>query len=68
MLSLAETIEVECVFLAIDQKHLPYDLCNDVVGHFYKKHPEQYAYLFWLINRWVLLRSHKYELPKRGIS
>ena len=37
MLALYQIIETECVFLAIDQKHLPYDLCYEVVGVFYKK-------------------------------
>ena len=62
MLTLYQIIEVECCFLAIDQKHLPYDICYDIVG-FLTKNTEQYAYLLWLLNRWVRIRKHKYELP-----
>ena len=65
ILTLNKIIEVECVFLAIDQKHLPYDLCFEVAGHFTKRNTEQYVYLLWLINRWILIRKHKYELPPR---
>ena len=46
MLTLYQIIETECVFLAIDQKHLPYDICYEVVGVLYKKKTEQYSYLF----------------------
>ena len=37
MLTLYQITETECVFLAIDQTHLPYDICYEVVGVFYKK-------------------------------
>ena len=67
MLSVNQTIEVECVYLAIDNKHLSYDACNEVVGHFYKTNTEQYAYLLWLINRWIYIRKNIYELPAKRI-
>ena len=46
MLTLYQIIETECCFLAIDQKHLPYDICYEVVGVFLQK---KYCTIFLFI-------------------
>lgn len=53
----------EALYLCIDNKLIGYDL----VGLFYDnvKNTEMDAYMYWLINRWPLLRKHKKHLPKR---
>ena len=43
MLTLYQIIETECVFLAIDQKHLPYEFCFEIVGLYNTKNTEQYS-------------------------
>ena len=47
----------EALYLCIDNKLISYDL----VDIFYDnvKNTEMDAYMYWLINRWPLLRKHK---------
>lgn len=65
MLSDNQITEVEGVFLAIESKKISYDLSSAFIERFYDTNREQYKYLLWLLNRWVLLRKDKNHLPKR---
>ena len=35
--------------------------------HIFKDNFEQHCYLDWLLNRWIHIRKHKYDLPRKKI-
>ena len=53
----------EALYLCIENKQIG----DEMVNLFYDKmkNTEMDAYMYWLINRWPLLRKHKNHLPKR---
>ena len=55
----------EAVCLAIVSNNLSESCCYELIDHFRKTNKEAYKYLWWLLNRWTLLRLSKYHLPKR---
>ena len=55
----------EAVFLAIDSNNLSESYYYELIDHFRKTNKESYKYLWWLLNRWAILRLSKYHLPKR---
>ena len=65
MLNYYQLTMTEAVFLAIDSNNLSESYCYELIDHFRKTNKEAYTYLWWLLNRWALLRLHRYQLPKR---
>ena len=65
MLNYYQLTMTEAVFLAIDSNNLSESYCYELIDHFRKTNKEAYKYLWWLLNRWTLLRLSKYQLPKR---
>ena len=65
MLTDTEITMAEAIYLAIDSNKLPPDICQTLVDNMYSHNKECYIYLIWLLNRWVVLRKHKYHLPTR---
>ena len=65
MLNDYELTMTEAVFLAIDSNKLSESFCYELIDNYRKTNKEAYKYLWWLLNRWTLLRLHKYQLPKR---
>ena len=55
----------EAVFLAKDSNNLSESSCYELIDHVRKTKKEAYKYLWWLLNRWRLLRLSKYQLPNR---
>ena len=64
MLNDYELTMVEGVFVAIDSNQLSESYCYELINYFLTKMKEAYKYLWWLLNRWTLLRLSKYHLPK----
>ena len=60
-----EVIEAECIFLLIDNGIVSKEQRNKFMNTLYYQKPEMYALLHWMLTRWVLLRKHKFHLPKR---
>ena len=67
MLNYYQLTMTEAVFLAIDSNNLSESYCYELIDHFRITNKEAYKYLWWLLNRWTLLRLSKYQLPK-GIT
>ena len=65
MLNYYQLTMTEAVFLAIDYNNLSESYCYELIDHFRKTNKEAYKYLWWLLNRWALLRLRRYQLPKR---
>ena len=65
MLTDSQITMAEAVYLAIDSNKISPELCQGLVDCIYQKNKEAHAYLIWLLNRWVMLRAHKYHLPTR---
>jgi hypothetical protein len=65
MLNSYQLTMTEAVYLAIDSHNLSESYCYELIDHFRIKNKEAYKYLWWLLNRWTLLRLSKYHLPKR---
>ena len=55
----------EAIFLVIDCKCVNNFVENMIKEHIYKENFEQHCYLDWLLNRWIHIRTHKYDLPRR---
>ena len=64
MLNSYQLTITEAVYLAIDSNNLSESYCYELIDHFRKTNKEAYKYLWWLLNRWTLLRLGKYHLPK----
>ena len=55
----------EAIFLVIDSDYVNSFVVNMIKEHIYKENFEQHCYLDWLLNRWIHIRTHKYDLPRR---
>ena len=55
----------EAICLVIDSDHVNNFVVNMIREHIYKDNFEQHCYLDWLLNRWIHIRTHKYDLPRR---
>ena len=66
MLTGCEMVEAECIFLLIDNGIISNEVCMKFMGSLYHKHYEMFVLLDWMLIRWVLLRKHKFHLPKRS--
>ena len=65
VLSDCDMIQAECIFLLIDNGIVLEDVCEDFMAALFATNPEMYVLLDWMLMRWVLLRKHKFHLPKR---
>lgn len=59
--------QTEHIFLLLDN-----DLISDkgiqyIMNNMMNNNNGQYEYLLWLLNRWVVLRKHRYHLPGKVI-
>ena len=68
MLSDSEITEIECIFILIDNNVIPHNVTLKFLDWLTNKNIERFALLDWMLNRWVLLRKGKYDLPKRFIN
>ena len=68
MLSDSEITEIECIFILIDNNVIPHRVTLKFLDWLKNKNIERFALLDWMLNRWVLLRKGKYDLPKRYIN
>ena len=66
MISDCELIEAECIFLLIDNGIFSNDVCIKFMESIYHTNYEMFVLLDWMLMRWVLLRKHKFHLPKRN--
>ena len=55
----------EAIFLVLDSDYVNNFVVNMIKEHIYKENFEQHCYLDWLLNRWIHIRTHKYDLPRR---
>ena len=55
----------ESIFLVIDSDYVNDVDKNMIKEHIFKDNFEQHCYLDWLIHRWVHIRKHKYDLPRK---
>ena len=60
-----ELIEAECIFLLIDNGVISHEICVKFMRFTEIQNPEMFALLEWMLRRWVLIRQHKFHLPKR---
>ena len=65
MLNYYQMTMTEAVFLAIHSNNLSESYCYELIDQIRITNKEAYTYLWWLLNRWRLLRLSKYQLPKR---
>ena len=65
VLSDCELIEAECMFLLIDTGIVSDELSQEFMDCIFYTNYEMYVFLNWLLTRWVLLRKHKFHLPRR---
>ena len=66
MISDCELIEAECIFLLIDNGIVSNAVCVEFMESTYHTNYEMFVLLDWMLMRWVLLRKHKFHLPKRN--
>ena len=52
-------------FLVIDNDYVNDVDKNMIKELIFKDNFEQHCYLDWLLNRWIHIRTHKYDLPRR---
>ena len=57
--------QVECIFLLIDNCIIPREKCMEFMASMYHEKYEVFVLLNWMLTRWVVLRQHKFHLPKR---
>ena len=55
----------EAIFLVIDSDYVNSFVVNMIKEHIFKDNFEQHCYLDWLLNRWIYIRKHKYDLPRK---
>ena len=68
MLSDLQIDEMECIFRLIEDGYLPDNVVNEFLDWLKIKDTERFALLNWMLLRWVFIRDHKYNLPKRLIN
>ena len=67
MLSNTEITEIECIFMLIDNGAIEHRVTLQFLEWLQNKDIRRFALLDWMLSRWILLRQHKYHLPKRSI-
>ena len=66
VLSHSEMIEAECIFLLIDNGIVSNAICVEFMESTYHTNHELFVLRDRVLMRWVLLRKHKFHLPKRN--
>ena len=67
MLTQQQITEVEIVYIARRTGIVNEELFAFIIHRFYDTNFEQFVYLQWLMERWVILRKHYHHLPTRII-
>ena len=65
MLNDCAITEIECIFVLIDHNVIPSFTALRFLEWLKKKDIERFAYLNWLLVRWVKIRRNKNHLPQR---
>ena len=65
VLSDCQIMEASCIFLLIDNGVIPFDVVKPFMECMFYKNFEMYVLLDWMLKRWVLLREHRFHLPKK---
>ena len=65
VLSDCQIMETNCIFLLIDNGVIPFDVVKPFMGCMFYRNFEMYVLLDWMLERWVLLREHRFHLPKK---
>ena len=65
MLNDCEITEIECIFVLFDHGVIPSFTISRYMDWLKKKDIERFAYLNWLLTRWVKIRRDKNHLPQR---
>ena len=60
-----EFAQAEAIFLLIDNGVVSYEQTHTFMSSMYNLNYEIFAFMDWLLTRWVLLRKHKLHLPTR---
>ena len=68
MLNYIEIVEIECVFVLIDNNVIPYETTERYLKWLSSNNLELFCLLNWMLTRWVHIRKHKYHLPKKNIE
>ena len=68
MLNDCETAEMECIFVLIDRGVVPSFTTLRFLDWLKKIDIERFAYLNWLLVRWVKIRLDKNNLPQRMLK
>ena len=68
MLNDCETTELECIFMLIERGVIPSFTTLRYLDWLKKNDIERYAYLYWLLVRWVEIRVDKTHLPQRMLK
>ena len=56
---------IEAIYITLDSGYVNDIVANEIRENIYKDNFEQHCYLDWLLNRWIHIRTHKYDLPRR---
>jgi len=65
MLNDCAITEIECIFVLIDHNVIPSFTILRFLDWLKKMDIERFAYLNWLLVRWVKIRRNKNHLPQR---
>ena len=65
MLSNLQIDEMEYIFMMIDDGQFPDKVVNEFLDWFKIKDTERFAFLNWMLLRWVYIRDNKYHLLKK---
>ena len=65
VLTYPELIEAGCIFLLIDNNIISSEIRDEFKATIYHQNHEMFVLLNWMLMRWILLRKHKFHLPKR---
>ena len=65
MITQQQITEVEIVYIARHTGVVNDDFLSFIITRFYETNYEQFVYLQWLMERWVVLRKHYHHLPTR---
>ena len=68
MLNDCEITEIEFIFVLIDRGVVPSFTTLRFLDWFKKNDIERFAYLYWLLVRWVKIRVNKNNLPQRMLK
>ena len=65
MLSNLQIDEIACIFMMIDNGHVPDNVALEFLDWSKIKDVERFALLNWMLLRWVYIRDNKYHLPQK---